>query len=287
MVSKRLLTYSKSSGTRELSEGKEVRKPLPVEVMATTSLPSVRVPSGYRKDDGVLSFGLFCVISGGTVRERTFLQEVSKKHTFKGLEVIFVTSKWNQGGLTPRMMCEAYANISKDGVLRLSDRNVLLESVDKIYIFTDVDHYEEELHEILSNHKHDDLPRWIISNPDFEIWLYYCFRNDPNSELVDVLKVVPSQRSTKLKEVNGTFNKGGGLDTRKAFEHLKDGITHSKEHYLQDEYGVPLLFSTQMHRFAEDVLAELGNEYDEWMKRKQEFRASKKSCHWVMQTKCR
>lgn len=167
------------------------------------------------------------------------------------------------------MMLSAFEAICKDGVIKASGRNVKLDSVDVVYMFTDVDHYENELKVILKD-SDGNAPIWIISNPDFEIWLYYCYRNNPEEDLKEVLKQAPSQRSSMLKTVNGRFNNGGGLDPRKAFEYLEDGIEHSKEHYEEDD-GIPALFSTQMHVFAEDVLLRLGNEYKELLQRNQGF----------------
>ena len=276
-MDRRILTYGKSSGERHVVVQKETAVSIPDKNGAAAIMPSVEPPRNYRKEEGTLSYSLYCVISGGTVREKTFLSEVERKHSFKRLEVVFVSSKADEGGLTPKMMVEKYRDIVSDGMLRLSGRSVRLETVDKIYMFTDVDHYERELIEILKEKSSGSVPIWIISNPDFEIWLYYCYRNSPESDLADVLAEQPSQRSTKLKSVNGTFNNGGGLDTRKAFEHLEDGIVHSKEHFKIDGNGIPCLFSTQMHIFVEDVLLRLGEEYAEWKARKDSFRNFKRS----------
>ena len=272
MDKNRILTYTKPSGNRDFALQKEVKTIASDGNKGIAAMPAVSPPRSYSKDDGTLSYGLYCVISGGTKREKTFLMEVERKRSFKNLEVIFISSKADEGGLTPRMMNEKYHEIAEEGKLKLPGRTVRLETVDKIYMFTDVDHYEAELINLLKMDTSENAPLWIISNPDFEIWLYYCFRNSPETDLIDVINEVPSQRSSKLKEVNGTFNNGGGLDTRKAFEHLEDGISHSKEHFKIDENGIPCLLCTQMHIFAEDVLLKLGEEYAEWKKRKDTFR---------------
>lgn len=168
------------------------------------------------------------------------------------------------------MMQSAYEEICKDGIIKMSGRTIKLDAVDTVYMFTDVDHYKDELKGILVSRK-SAAPIWIISNPDFEIWLYYCYRNNPYEELKAVIEEKESLRSSKLKTLNGTFNNGGGLDTRKAFERLEDGIVHSKEHY-QEMDGIPNLLSTQMHVFAEDVLIRLGNEFKEFVQKKLKFR---------------
>lgn len=267
----RKLTYKKQPGTREL-EKEHCNSAIPPQVATSVRELNQQLPSLYKKGDGILSYSLICVISGGTGRERTFLNELEKKHTFKGIDVIFISSENGAGGLTPKMMQSAYDEIYKDGTIKMTGRTIKLDSVDTVYMFTDVDHYKNDLKEILANRKKAS-PIWIISNPDFEIWIYYCYRNNPYVDLKAVIEEKESQRSSKLKTVNGTFNNGGGLDTRKAFERLKDGISHSKEHY-NETYGIPDLLSTQMHLFAEDVLIRLGNEYKDFVKKKEEFRNS-------------
>ena len=265
----RKLTYKKLPGTRALAHELAQKESLPNNPENAPD-STVQIPSAYKKEDGTMSYSLICVISGGTGRERIFLSELEKKHTFKKVNVVFVSTKDGEGGLTPKMMFSEFERICKNGTIYTSGRRVKLDSVDIIYMFTDVDHYEKELIEILNNSKKES-PIWIISNPDFEIWLYYCFMNNPYGDLKEVLDVTPSQRSKKLKTVNGTLNNGGGLDTRKAFEHLEEGIAHSKEHY-QETNGIPNILSTQMHIFAEDVLLRLGDEYKSFMQKKLEFR---------------
>ena len=275
----RKLTYKKVPGTRKFVD-KQVKTTFsPLDTETAPSLHK-QIPSAYKKVDGTLPYRLICVISGGTERERTFLNELERKHTFKSVDVIFVSTKQGEGGLTPKMMLSAYEDICKNGIIHASGREVKQDSLDAVYMFTDVDHYENELKEILGDSL-KKTPTWIISNPDFEIWLYYCYRNNPYEDLKEVLEETPSRRSSTLKTVNGTFNNGGGLDTRKAFEHLKEGIVHSIEHY-QETNGIPNILSTQMHIFAKDVLLRLGDEYKSFVQKKQEFREMmKKNRHEI------
>lgn len=43
----------------------------------------------------------------------------------------------------------------------------------------------------------------------------------------------------------------GGLNPCLAFEHIQIGIKHSKEHYAEDNNGIPVLYATQMHEMAQ------------------------------------
>lgn len=273
MVNKRSLSYCRNNKQLDLKP-KVANSTSLSENISTVSDVRENIPIAYTKTDGFLSYSLVCVISGGTKRERTFLSELERKHTFHNLSVVFVSSPKGKGGLTPRMMKDVYDRICKNGKLILPGRTVLLDEVDSIYMFTDVDHYEEDLKDILNACNATEVKKWIISNPDFEVWIYYCYRNNPIEDLFEITCADPSKRSSLLKTINGKFNNGGGLDTRKAFESLKTGIIHSKEHYSENN-GIPSLLSTQMHLFAEDVLLRLGDEYNQWILNKRKKMLSK------------
>lgn len=270
MDKNRSFSYSKESKQAELlnarSDSEVQEKPdsgwiIPIETI-----------SGYRKVDGILPANLICVISGGTTRERDFLNELVKKNTFSNIRVIFLSTSSRKGGLTPKMMNDRYTQIQSNHKISYHGTDIVIDEDDAFYMFTDVDHYENELVEIVSSCKEKDKPIWIISNPSLEIWIYYCYRNKPYEELSSVFEVKPSERSSHLKTINGTFNSGGGLDPRKAFEHLHDGITNSKVFYKVDENNIPELLTTNMFVFAEDILGQLGQEYLKWIEVKQEWR---------------
>ena len=270
------MIYEKPIGTKELRAERQKESVSSLQTQATSSIPSssLQISSAYKKEDGVLDYSLICIISGGTKRECDFLNELRKKNTFKSVEVIFISTQKGEGGLTPIMMQEEYKTICKEGYLKHDARVVRLENVDKIYMFTDVDHYEGQLKKILAKEE-SRSPIWIISNPCFEIWLYYCYRNNPHEDLRDVKEGENSQRSSTLKRVNGTFNNGGGLDPRKAFKYLKDGIIHSEQHY-QETDGIPDVLSTQMHLFAKDVLIQLGDDYNAFVRSNLKFDKSRR-----------
>lgn len=235
--------------------------------------------SGYSKVDGTLPINLICVISGGTTREKDFLNELVKKKTFSNIRVIFVSTKQNEGGLTPKMMNDKYSQIVSEKKMTYQGVTITIDAIDSFYMFTDVDHYEDELVSIVSTSKNEEKSTWIISNPSIEIWIYYCYRSTPYEDLKSIFSVKPSERSSHLKTINGTFNSGGGLDPRKAFEKLQDGINNSKQFYTVDDNNIPKLLSTNMFVFAEDVLNQLGVEYEKWKDQKLAWRNSMKNQH--------
>ena len=221
------------------------------------------IADNYKKVDGTLSQCLFIVVSGGTERERCFFQELDEKESFRSLKVVFLSSTPNAGGLTPKMMQELWANCLKNGSVERNGQKFQIESIDKVYMVTDVDHYEDELRDILKSSK-DNNPQWIISNPDIEIWIYYCFRNTPIDDLQSVIDAPQSKKSSLMKTINGTFNNGGGLDPRKAFAEIVTGITNASSFYQEDELHFPNLLSTQMCFLAKEIYDVLGQEFIDW-----------------------
>lgn len=225
-------------------------------------------PQGYRKEEGTLTPMLFFVLSGGEVRERVYLQSLEKKREFESVRLIFLSSEKRKGGLTPRMMLDKWKEICANNKVCIHGYEFHLLEFDRFFFLTDVDSYELELRDIMLRASRDARVQWIISNPDFEIWLYYSFFASPHIDLKEIVEAEPEKRSSLLKHINGRFNNGGGIDTRKAFECLPQAIHHSKSNYQEDDMHFPALLSTQMHFFAEEIMEVAGEEYNRWLEDK-------------------
>jgi len=224
------------------------------------------VPEGYKKSEGKRSAALIFVISGGEVRERDFLKELIQEERPHSLKVAFFSKE--KQGLQPKQMQEHWLKVRKEKMLEVKGQKYSLLSADKVYLLTDVDEYYEQLVCIVGNQSEEDSGQWIISNPCFEIWLYYCFANNPCGDLSVLETLDTKKRSKELKRL-GNEKVNGGLNPRKAFEKMKEGIEHSSEHYKEDENSIPCLFSTQMHimaRFMVETMNNNANEYDELLK---------------------
>lgn len=258
--------YSKQDGKTELRDAKEPLQGR--ETSAATSTNDGSIPELYKKEPGSLSSLLIVVISGGDVREYNYLQELSIKHTFPQVKLIFLSSERNKGGLTPRMMLEKLDD-SIDFDEQIKSDKILISSIDKIFMVTDVDHYYEELAKIIPN---NDKPKviWVVSNPCFEIWLYYSHFDHINEEIRLLESIPQSQQSSKLKTINDIIFKGG-IDPRKAFDHIQTAIENAKNNFQEDKNGIPKLFSTNMYVLGEYILDAIGKkEFDKWLEKKQE-----------------
>lgn len=270
------LTYTKVTSERE--------EKVPVQSVTVKRHKSVKNYSGhaisfsYRKTDGVWPGNLIFVLSGGSKREWDFLKILTKQKELRSLRVAFMSEK-NQG-LQPYQMQNRWEEIREKGQFFIDTQQYHLDAIDKVFLLTDVDEFYNQLVKIISIRENGDDGQWIISNPCIEIWLYYCFKNDPLTDLGCLQKTAIDRRSQKLKRL-GHVVVSGGLNPIIAFEHLHEGIEHSKQHYAKDENSIPTLFSTQMHEMAQYIVETMNtcsNEYDEYIKQKAEWRKKMKSC---------
>ena len=125
--------YTKSDGTEDLHPKRQeplfhhLPKRVPVELYAGSS--------AYEKAEGNIEPRLYFIISGGTTREKSFLQTLinNKTNIFHSLKLVFLTSVKRAGGLTPKMMALQWREIQKDGCISQQGRVYLLEDFDKVY----------------------------------------------------------------------------------------------------------------------------------------------------------
>lgn len=230
----------------------------------------------YQKPEGERSTSLIFVLSGGEKKEKDFLKELIKNKTIKSLSVAFMSKK--KQGLQPYQMQRKWYEIRKKGQIEIKDHMFNLDKMDKVFLLSDVDEFYPQLKKIIQEKPADDYGQWIISNPCFEIWLYYCYQNNPNVDLAKLREQLPSQRSQTLKK-EGNALVAGGLNPVKAFERMQIGISNSKEHYQLDDNEIPVLFATQMHDFAQyliDKMHETNMDYSAFLRKKAEVREQMK-----------
>ncbi len=248
MSTDRKLTYSRKARELELLPTKEVRLSDETTGPEHNEEPFVEI-NGYEKNEGVFSYDIVYVISGGEHKEKVFLRELINRKNIHSLRVIF-ESKANQG-LQPYQMQELWKRIEVSREICVDGENYQLDAVDRVFLLSDVDEFYEQLIQIEG--KNEPEHQWIISNPCFEMWLYYCFRDSPQRDLAKIEPLPVSQRSQEMKK---WCNKliGGGMRPEKAFEQMERGIENSERYYEEDCNGIPVLYATQMHKMAQHLL---------------------------------
>lgn len=264
------LTYSKSdSGKTPLKPVQEPTMERQVERVVTDVL---KVSPAYQKTEGVLSTSLVFVLSGGEKREKDFLRELISQRELHSLRVAFMSEKGQ--GLQPYQMQERWNEIQSTRTFKIDSQIYHLDTADKVFLLSDVDEFYNQLEKIFKNHSNDGQSQWIVSNPCFEIWLYYCYLNDPENDLGCLMSEPVITRSKKLKALGPTII-AGGLNPCRAFERMPIGIENSRRHYGVDENLIPVLYSTQMYEMAQyivDTMNKNTNEYSEYVRRKEEWR---------------
>lgn len=232
----------------------------------------LKVSPAYGKTDGFLSTNLVFVLSGGEKREKDFLRELIKQRELYSLRVAFMSEKGQ--GLQPYQMQARWHEIQSSGMFKINSQVYHLDTMDKVFLLSDVDEFYEQLKKIFRDASDSKQGKWIVSNPCFEIWLYYCYLNNPEMNLKCLVSEPIEKRSQKLKTLGHTLV-SGGLNPCKAFERMITGIENSRKHYSADENGIPVLFATQMHETAQylvDTMNQNADEYSEYVRRKGEWR---------------
>ncbi len=271
MPCNRKLTYKRQDGSLDLMPRRDGEE-LSVADAGVAASQETRRLKGYEKTDGVMSYSIVCVISGGEKRERDFLQTLIRQRDLRSLRVAFI-SKEGQG-LQPYQMQGQWEEIQRTKSVVIDGSILRLDEMDEVFLLSDVDEFYQQLVRISENRREEDFGRWIISNPCFEIWLYYCFCDSPEEDLAAIASLEPDRRSQELKRLGHTVV-AGGLNSVRAFERMEEGIARSVAHYAEDHNAIPVLFATQMHkmaRFLIDTMNRNHGEYDEFVKRKRQQR---------------
>jgi len=255
------LKYSKSEGTREpkIETAKE-RK------FVEEFLDSIdeTVSSDYQKGIPEVDVSRIFTVSGGTVRERNYFEQYKDA---KRLSIIFVSEEGK--GLMPEEM----VNITKESISNGyfvdfygNKRDIL--GGDDIYLIQDVDHFGLELKQFYLQDKIQNDYRWIISNPCFEIWLYYHFDN--NTTLLEESRtLLPKERSSWLKaKIPHLIN--GGINPKKTIDKISLAINNAKGHIVFED-GFPALFTTEMYIVAERIISIMKDELAILLYRRAEY----------------
>ncbi len=244
-------------------------------VSSQPSLPTVHPAAAYQKGDAQLSVSLWFVLSGGEKREKNFFKALMDGPFIRSLRVKFLSAKHQ--GLMPYQMQEQWLKIQREKHLTIDGQDYTLEAFDRVYLLTDVDEFYDQLVQI-SAVPGPANARWVISNPCFEIWLYYCYLNQPDIDLVQLQNLPPAQLSKALKlRLHQLIP--GGVNSELAFEQLKPGIAHSRQHYAEDASGLPICFATQMHQMAADMLAQMERHQHEYTALLQQKAAHRLAIH--------
>lgn len=243
------LKYKKSAGTLPVRDTENKSKKASVSVVHKESASISEIHnSAYRKDDASVSASIVFVLSGGEEREKNYFKPITK---IKSIIVAFKSKEYQ--GLNPYQLNTIVEETLKTHRFETETQSYHFQKDDKLFVLQDLDEYEQDLYDILPAQKSPQV-QWLISNPCFEIWLYYHYKDDaPQSMLVEMESITTDQRSKWLKAKLNDIIKGGA-DPTKALEHLPEAIERSRKYYIEKD-SIPLLYATQMDKLGEHIIA--------------------------------
>lgn len=255
------LGYTKPESSEDvvLSNYKKDTPPSTIDgaVSPDVSTSSVLNVTGYSKPDIKVETVYMFLVSGGEKKEQEYIKYL-KYNANRRLRVVFISKK-NQGLTPTQMLKEVEESIEEECFQDYDGHLSHLSNDDIIYLISDVDEYGPVLKQYLNNC--NPRYRWIISNPAFEVWLYYHFFETP--KYIEEAKDIPiAQRSQWLKDkLHKLRESEGGVNASEALKLIEVAVENSKTNYNENEERFPSLFSTQMYIVAEHILTLLDDDF--------------------------
>lgn len=261
------MKYKKASGKRELlPSSRHGQKRASSDLLGSTEgIEDVEL--AYSKGDAVTDAHLFFLFVEGESKEMDYFKYLQEKNKYNNLRVISVpmsNSQEYEGSLVSKISF-ALDKATRTGLVTYKSREMAVSDIDSIYVVIDVDDLYEQ---IKAEKGKSDMATWIISNPCFEIWLYYTYYDSPQQDLaLELLDI--SKRSKVLKARLNDLHKGG-IGCRDAFRGIQNACANSMKNYEEDAYGMPMLYSTKMHVLALDIYNIIESEHKERLRLRQD-----------------
>lgn len=239
--------YEKPAPIKEdvLIEPQEAR---PAEVPADEVLAPVPA-TPYSKAENVVQPEAFVVVfSNGEVRERMYFHWMM--HHCERLRLEFFSDPISPDDLLKDVKAKKAEY----------DLTAAEEMPDTYYTVTDVDHFYNDILRSKAGYENEGI-NLIISNPCFEVWLYYSKRDDKFEGFE-----MPEDRLKLSQKVKQFLNDKipGGVNPAKAVFDIKANIVNARKNYGEDVKGIPVQFATNMFVLAEDVLPYVEAEIEAW-----------------------
>lgn len=256
------LSYDRPEPTLELKDEPydEVK---PAESFCVNLPRETDLVAEYRAGEPTRETSLIFVVSGGEKRERDYLLELvrTRNNSYRKCVNVVFTSPANDTsrhrGSSPDDILEYWGDIfDKDSkMLKTEEWEGTLEENDSVYFLTDLDHFRKSLEKILSLPPQATPPpyQWIISNPCFEIWLYYSYCDDDPNKTLQALKPLDEHKRPRILKTLCNSLYSGGMNPKEAFNNIERAIENAERYGSYDKNRIPQLFSTDMTIFAKKV----------------------------------
>ena len=218
----------------------------------------MRKKRGYTREvalELVRDYKLFAIACEGSKREPEYfkiLRYLSKKIAVDVIEDIVSEEEAlsiNPNKSAPKWVLDrAIRYIEKEG----------LNNQDDLWIVMDVDRWsEEQLREVASYC--DQFPNWniVISNPCFEVWLYFHKKSDIN--------ISKSESCNDFKTEISTLEKGG-YHPIKFLRYFADAIVNAKAGDSDINHFIPKIKETKVYQLGEAIIEVIGkNDFEKFI----------------------
>ena len=188
----------------------------------------------YEKPEPFRDARFFVIVCEGSKRESDyfgFFDRLTPKIKLKTIE-----SK--EGKTAPKHLLK--------NALEVLEQQKGVEDFDELWFVFDKDRWEEsQIHELIGECKEKYRWNYAISNPCFEVWLYYHIK-----DFIPSLEKINKCKSWKNHVDNLVL---GGFDSAKYPRLICNAIENSENNFSANGY-LPNVGSTQVHLLAKNIL---------------------------------
>lgn len=127
------------------------------------------------------------------------------------------------------------------------------DEIDEVWIVVDADINRDKIIKAQNDCTLENNWGVILSNPCFEVWLYYHFSDIKlTSEMLKEKGIQPSIDKCKAWKRYVHKMRPGGFSSEEHIKLINEAITNAKRHYYESN-NIPEIGATQVYRLAENI----------------------------------
>ena len=208
----------------------------------------MRKKRGYKRDtpkELYRDYKLFAIACEGGKREPEYFsvfEQMSKR-----IKVDIIEDKIRNEELGYET--KSAPNWVLDRAIKYIEKEGLIDE-DDLWFILDVDRWEIDQIRRIANYC-DDNPNWhiVLSNPCFEVWLYFHKKSTISQELASSCK--------QLKQALATLAKGG-YSPITFIVHLEEAISNAKNQDENSDHFLPIIGTTKLYQLGTALLQTVG-----------------------------
>ncbi len=235
----------------------------------------MRKKRGYNRDtpvELVRDYKLFAIACEGKKREPEYFKTF--RHLSNKIAVDIVDEVVSDEELFSK-------NVNKSAPKWVLDRAVYyidkegLSDEDELWFVIDVDRWsEEQIRELASYCEQHDNWNIVISNPCFEVWLYFHRKEN--------IEISKSFKCKEFKNEISTFDEGG-YNYLEFILSFKSAVENAKKADSDPNHFMPKLKETKVYKLGEALIREAGNNsFEEFINVTIPNLLDKKKKHWLL-----